>query len=74
MLNLKLCTLLSDSEGNTVSTVEHILSALYALEIDNVFIDIDSNEIPVYDGSSKFVNKLNSVGIKKLIHIKNLLE
>ena len=71
----KLCTLLSDSEGNTVSTVEHILSALYALEIDNVFIDIDSNEIPVYDGSSKeFVNKLNSVGIKELDSHKKFIK
>tara|TARA_B100000963_G_C22604639_1_gene661885 strand:- start:31 stop:963 length:933 start_codon:yes stop_codon:yes gene_type:complete len=63
----KLCTLLSDADGNTVSTVEHILSALYALEIDNVYIDIDSNEIPVYDGSAlEFVNKLNTTGIKEL--------
>ena len=71
----KLCTLLSDPEGNIVSTVEHILSALYALEIDNIFIDIDSNEIPVYDGSSKeFVNKLNSVGIKELDSHKKIIK
>ena len=48
----ELCTLISDNRGNFISTVEHILSALYGLEIDNVFIDLDSNEVPVCDGSS----------------------
>ena len=48
----ELCTLISDNNGNTVSTVEHILSALYGLEIDNIFIDLNSNEVPVCDGSS----------------------
>lgn len=77
----RLCTLLSDSKGNSVSTVEHILSALYALDIDNVYIDIDSNEIPVYDGSSQeFVKKLNSTGTsemdshKRYIKIKKNIE
>ena len=76
-----LCTLLSDSYGNTVSTVEHILSALYAFEVDNVFIDIDSNEIPVYDGSSKeFSRQLKNAefdeqhSYKKFIKIKKNVE
>ena len=77
----QLCTLISDSKGNTVSTVEHILSALYGLEIDNVYIDLDSNEVPVGDGSSKiFVdllkkNKLQSQSsFKKFIKIKKIIE
>ena len=77
----KLCTLLSDSNGNSVSTVEHILSALYALEIDNVIIELDSNEIPVYDGSAQdFVKKIKEVGFqeqdsfKKFIKIKKIIE
>lgn len=76
-----LCTLLSDSKNNSVSTVEHILSALYAYEIDNVYIDIDSNEIPVYDGSSRyFVEALKETGFnnqdsyKKFIRIKKNVE
>ena len=36
-----------------VSTVEHLLSSLYALGIDNVKIQIFGKEIPIYDGSSK---------------------
>ena len=77
----KLCTLLSDSNGNSVSTVEHILSALYALEIDNVIIELNSNEIPVYDGSAQdFVKKIKEVGFeeqesfKKYIKIKKNIE
>ena len=59
----QLCTTLSDSNGNTISTVEHILSALYGLDIDNVFIDLDNNEVPVNDGSSKkFVEEIEKVG------------
>ncbi|MEE2695183.1 MAG: UDP-3-O-acyl-N-acetylglucosamine deacetylase [Pseudomonadota bacterium] len=77
----KLCTLLSDSSGNSVSTVEHVLSALYGLELDNVYIDLDSSEIPVCDGSSlEFVNKLKEGSFeeqnsyKKFIKIKKNIE
>ena len=77
----KLCTLISDSFGNTVSTVEHILSALYGFDIDNVYIDLDSNEVPVCDGSSKeFIALFKDCGsksqdsFKKFIKIKKLVE
>ena len=77
----KLCTVLSDSKGNKISTVEHILSALYAYEIDNIFIDVDSEEIPVYDGSSlEFIKKLDRTNFdeqdsyKKFIKIKKNVE
>ena len=77
----ELCTLISDNNGNTVSTVEHILSALYGLEIDNIFIDLNSNEVPVCDGSSMmFVDLLQKNGFqsqnhfKKFIKIKRLIE
>ncbi len=39
--------------GRTVSTVEHLLSAVMGMEIDNVLIDVDGPEIPVMDGSAK---------------------
>ena len=69
----KLCTLLSDKNGNSVSTVEHILSALYAFEIDNVIIELTSNEIPVYDGSAQdFVRKLKKLVLKNRNPSKNL--
>ncbi len=81
VVSTRLCTVLSDINGNSVSTVEHILSALYAYEIDNVFIDIDSNEIPVYDGSSlEFVKMIEKVSFeeqkshKKFLKIKKNVE
>ena len=77
----KLCTLISDNKGNSVSTVEHILSALYAYEIDNIYIDLTSNEIPVCDGSAlEFVNKIEQIGFeeqdsyKRFIKIKKNVE
>ena len=77
----KLCTVLSDSNGNSVSTVEHILSAIHAFEIDNAIIELTSNEIPVYDGSARdFVKKIKEVGFeeqqsfKKFVKIKKLVE
>ena len=81
VLSTELCTLLSDGNGNNISTVEHILSGLHGLEIDNVYIDLDSNEVPVCDGSSIiFINSLKKNGFqsqdnfKKFIKIKKVIE
>ncbi|MGQ0644208.1 MAG: UDP-3-O-acyl-N-acetylglucosamine deacetylase [Elusimicrobiota bacterium] len=47
-----------------VHTVEHVLSALYALKIDNLIIEVDANEPPVADGSSlPFIEALQSAGL-----------
>jgi UDP-3-O-[3-hydroxymyristoyl] N-acetylglucosamine deacetylase len=59
----KLCTTISDEFGNSVSTIEHILSALYGMELDNIFIDLDNKEVPVYDGSAqKFIEEIEKAG------------
>ncbi len=50
--------------GASVSTVEHTLAALVGLQIDNVLIQMDSQECPIMDGSSMpFVEELLKVGI-----------
>ena len=50
----------------SIFTVEHLLSALYALSIDNLKIKISSNELPILDGSSKiYLDSINKVGLKK---------
>ena len=55
------------SETYDIHTVEHVLSALYALSIDNAIIEIDGNEIPILDGSTKeFYEKIKFVGTKQL--------
>ena len=70
-----LCTMISDSNGNSVSTVEHVLSALSGLDIDNAFIDLDSNEVPVCDGSSKqFVDSINTVGFESQSSFKKFIK
>jgi len=68
--------------GSTkVHTIEHLMSALYGLGIDNLYIDITAEEVPILDGSSSsFVFLLQSAGIelqnapKKFIRIKQPVE
>jgi UDP-3-O-[3-hydroxymyristoyl] N-acetylglucosamine deacetylase len=63
----QLCTVLVNEFGHEVSTVEHLLSALAALGIDNVTIELDGPEIPIMDGSAMpFVDALESTGIVDL--------
>ena len=63
----KLCTTLQNESNVTVSTVEHLLAALYITGIDNALIEINNSEVPIMDGSSKeFVETINKVGVKTL--------
>ena len=65
--NLTLCTVIGDENGVTVSTVEHLLAALRGLGVDNCFIEIDSKEVPIMDGSSAaFVEAIDEAGIREL--------
>jgi UDP-3-O-[3-hydroxymyristoyl] N-acetylglucosamine deacetylase len=75
-----LCTALIDKDAK-VSTVEHLLSALAGLGIDNLYVDLDAAEIPIMDGSAApFLYLLLSTGIeelrapKRFIRIKKPLE
>ena len=53
-------------KGVMISTVEHLLSTLYGLGIDNLFIDLDSMEVPILDGSGlRFIEKIEDVGIRE---------
>lgn len=65
--NLTLCTVLGDEAGVSVATVEHLLAALRGLCIDNCYIEVDSKEVPIMDGSSAaFVAAIEDVGIREL--------
>ena len=49
-----------------VHTVEHVLAAIFGLEIDNVYVELDANEPPVFDGSAQpFVEKLKEAGFEE---------
>src|ERR1700758_3366168 len=54
-------------QGVLLSTTEHLLAALYSSGIDNVFIDIDSIEVPILDGSAEpFLELLDQAGVRRL--------
>ena len=60
-----LCTTISNDKGVSVSTIEHLMSALSGMHIDNANILIDGLEVPIMDGSSfPFVEKLENSGIE----------
>jgi UDP-3-O-[3-hydroxymyristoyl] N-acetylglucosamine deacetylase len=63
--NTSFCTTVSNESGVKVSTIEHLMGALFVLGVDNALIEIDSQEVPILDGSAKeFVEKINLTGIK----------
>ncbi len=65
----KLCTTLQNEHGIKVSTVEHLLAALYVSDVDNAVVEIDSEEVPIMDGSAKdFLKSFERIGQKKLIN------
>ena len=64
--NTVLNTTISNEYGVKVSTIEHLMGALFGLGIDNVLIEIDSEEVPILDGSAKeFIEKILSIGLEK---------
>ena len=63
--NAAYCTTISNDYGITVSTIEHLMGALFGLGVDNALIEINNEEVPILDGSAKiFVSEINRVGIK----------
>lgn len=53
-------------KGVMISTVEHLLSTLYGLGIDNLYIDLDSMEVPIMDGSGqRFIEAIEKAGIRE---------
>lgn len=69
-----LCTCVSNDKGDTISTVEHLSSALAGLGIDNIIVEVDSNELPIMDGSaSPFIFLLQSAGVEELPAAKRFI-
>ena len=67
IIKSQLCTSIQNKFKNKVSTIEHLMSALNGLGIDNVLIDINSDEVPILDGSSKFfIDLIDEAGIMNL--------
>ena len=71
----KLCTTLENKFGTKVSTVEHLLAAFYIAGIDNVLVEISSEEVPIMDGSAKaFLEILKTSEIETLPEKRKFLK
>ena len=63
--NTSLNTTIENEFGVKVSTIEHLMCALFGMGIDNAIIEIDNEEVPILDGSAKiFIEKIISAGIE----------
>ena len=63
--NTSLNTTISNEAGVKVSTIEHLMGALFGLGIDNAIVEIDNEEVPILDGSAKnFIEKIISSGFE----------
>ena len=64
--NTSLNTTVENNYGVKISTIEHLMGALFGLGIDNALVEIDNEEVPILDGSAReFINKIILSGIKK---------
>ena len=77
----KLCTKIQNDFGVSVSTIEHLMAALYICGIDNLNINLNGPEVPIMDGSAKdFVKIIKNCGVKtlkgkrKFVKIKKTIE
>jgi len=65
VVDATLCTTISNDNGVKVSTIEHLMGAFYGLGIDNAIVEINSQEVPIMDGSAKkFVELIVKAGIE----------
>ena len=63
--NTSLNTTVENEFGAKVSTIEHLMGALFGLGVDNALIEIDNEEVPILDGSAKiFIEKIISSGFE----------
>jgi len=75
------CTTIANESGVSISTIEHLMGALYGLGIDNALVEIDNQEVPILDGSAKlFIEAISKAGIRnseapiKIIKIEKRIE
>ena len=79
--NTALNTTIENDYGVKVSTIEHLMGALFGIGIDNALVEIDDEEVPILDGSAKFfIKKILFVGLEssdkpiKIIKINKKIE
>ena len=81
VVDATLCTTISNNYGVKVSTIEHLMGAFYGLAIDNAIVELNSQEVPIMDGSAKnFIELIRQAGIQtsdvpiKIIKVERSIE
>lgn len=76
----RMCTLISNEDGVSVGTIEHLMAALRAAQVDNILITLDGPEVPIMDGSAEpFQFLIECAGLvlqnapRKKLHIKKTI-
>ena len=68
-------TTIENEFGLKISTIEHLMCALFGLGIDNVIVEIDNEEVPILDGSAtEFVEGIRSVGLKEQKELRKYIK
>ena len=66
VVDTQLCTVIGNEDGVTIGTIEHVMSALRGLNIDNAILEIDGAEVPIMDGSAQpFIEAIQEAGIEQ---------
>lgn len=66
VVDTQLCTMIGNADGVSVGTIEHLMSALRGMNIDNAVIELDGPEVPVMDGSAMpFVELIEAAGVAR---------
>lgn len=66
VVQTQLGTVIANADGVTVSTIEHLMAAFYALGVDNAVVELDGPEVPILDGSAlPFVQLLDRAGFRR---------
>ena len=71
----KLCTKIENDQGVSISTIEHLMASFYICGVDNSLVELNGEEVPIMDGSSRpFVFLIQSAGIKEQNHPKKFIK
>lgn len=75
VVDTHMCTAIANDAGVKVCTIEHIMAAFYACEIDNARVEISGAEVPIVDGSAApFVRLIEEVGTQEQKAPRSLIE
>lgn len=73
--NTMLGTTITNKQGTTVATIEHLMAALWGCGVDNCMVELDGPELPIMDGSSEpFVFLIECAGIKEQKKMRRVIE